>query len=258
MGHIEESKKYINAKIEPEKSLWEEDADELRKDIKELLEEFNSPLVEIDFSLGKNVEAENDEIKSSLAFESVEDYLKANPSQERRLGEINREISFWKIMKKLEYFNKRTGEKLDVMKLLPSDYLLIFREDLKGERRQGSDFINKYCLISGDPSRPSVILGILHEIGHCDERENIKDDYARRMYGYDNSVLSANIGNPFFKMSARSLKDILKSERNAWSFVLKNVKPLLGLGPMDKESVDKYIHEFALTTYSNEIREKMP
>jgi len=97
-------------------------------------------------------------------------------------------------------------------------------------------------LISGDITRLETILGLLHEMGHLSDKTEM-NWFAMRRYTQGERI------------SVREAKQILRYERNAWAFAIRKIKPFLDKDT--KEQVIHFMHEDALKSHSEQIREQI-
>lgn len=97
-------------------------------------------------------------------------------------------------------------------------------------------------LISGDMTRLDTILKVLHEIGH---RANPGEDTGemRDRYGSREDI------------SEKEAEAILESERKAWAFALKKIRPFLE--DDQREQVLEFIHNYCLNYYSGNLRRQI-
>lgn len=140
--------------------------------------------------------------------------------------------------------DKRTGEEINLVKLLPQDikyYVLDnptlepLPEDTEGIKEMNS--ISKGLVtIEGNPFDLSTILSFLHEIGHRDDDKGEISTARRRL-------------NRGYYLNQQEASQILLEERNAWAFALKTLRPFI----TDKNRcyIRDYVHKYALKSYSD-------
>lgn len=88
-------------------------------------------------------------------------------------------------------------------------------------------------------------------MGHCKDYESITDEFEKRDFDSGHKALRRER-----QVSAGLLESVLRRERNAWAYALKKIKPFLGK-KISREDVQKYIHEYALASYSRGVRKKI-
>jgi len=161
--------------------------------------------------------------------------------------------------KELKSFSlKNKSSKADVFEILPEKYQIYFCPDEKNDRVESSVFVEqKLVLITGDLSKPLTILSLFHEIGHLvddkimgdkDKEERHKESRIR--YNKAGQPIKSPDDTGVYKPTENDLVTILNSERNAWAFAIKKLKPFLKNLNIDNQDLRVYIHDYALKSYS--------
>jgi len=112
----------------------------------------------------------------------------------------------------------------------------------KNEIDENSLDTSKRILTSGDITKVSTVVKILHEIGHL-MRPGDESKGAIKRYLSRESITELEA------------EEILHSERDAWAFTLKKIKPFLE--GEQREDILNFIHGYCLSYYSGNIREQM-
>lgn len=215
------------------------------------------PLVDnIEYNYDGEIEAKKNDISLNFSYSMMCEY-----SPQRLLSSAynadrhNRDSSSdnWRIIEEFCLTNNLTGEKLDLIKKMPSEVSMIFR--ITPPRCCSFTPEEDVCVFAENPTKPGVILSVLHEIGHSWAMKKIdsktQKDYLKSQENLDNGIIISN--------EAWAL--ILGQERDAWAFAIKAIKPFLSKDPekgwLTYEEVDKIVHDQALQTYSNVFRNEL-
>lgn len=134
---------------------------------------------------------------------------------------------------------------IDIAAMAP-DYRIFFKPEGDSSDAQ-ADAINRQIIINGPLNSPNSLLALLHEIGHT------QDMKAR---GMDHEEYTA--GRSAFNElpSAEDMAHIMTTERNAWAFALKQVRPFLNENDprFNRQTVLNVIHNYYLNSYSEKAR----
>lgn len=168
------------------------------------------------------------------------------------------------IWRKLDSFILKTkkGKPLDLSDIFKSGYKVFFKTTDYSRFGGDTDVENKYCFTNTNLLKPATILGIVHELGHCVSYQELKKKDPEKAQEQTLNLLDYHFfARPGLisdkKILRQIFKTILKEERIAWAFALKKIKPLLTSDIFTKENVLKYIHNYALKTYSDLFRLKL-
>lgn len=134
------------------------------------------------------------------------------------------------------------------------DLHLLFSEKFTGDGGGFVDRKGRTIVLNADILSPLGIIGFLHEVGHLEDPfQSVSSENFER----SRSVYSrANSGMP---LNFKDSELILRSERNAWAYALKVVKPVFGrLKEFDKKVITDYaVHRRSLSGYSDKIRQSL-
>lgn len=138
-------------------------------------------------------------------------------------------------------------DKLDFKHLFPGKIYFNFKHPFN----KTPSFIfgdNDSIVLTDDPLTPAGIMSLLHEVGHYQDETRPEEE----------SIKSAGT---FFANSniypEGSSEKILRTERSAWAFALRNLKPFYNDLGLTNEIINKEIHDYALRSYSNNVRSKI-
>ena len=247
---MENSLEYLEKKMEPKESSGD-------ANFVQVMEKLKKPFQEIDYPEEGEVKIEKGDLEIEIAFQPAKRFAEQDGKIDFKLKRVLYEPGEWKMIEKFVIRNKKTGGELHLLDILPKDYRIIWTASSDEESVQTADFENKICLSRGDFSQPRIVLGLLHEIGHCVDCENIEEHFDRNQYGRDNVLFDIYRNDPDQKMPAASLERMLRAERNAWSFALRKIKPFFDEETFDKKDILAYIHGRTLASYSQGMRKKM-
>lgn len=109
----------------------------------------------------------------------------------------------------------------------------------------------KRVVLLGDISVPRTILSLLHEAGHLNRLpESMEEAGSKREKALSTETISPS-----------DAAFVLRMERDAWAFALRKLRPFLNKdpnSPLNKDAVLYEIHNFALKSYSNRLKEHLP
>ena len=132
------------------------------------------------------------------------------------------------------------GTVVDLESILPSGYDVLYGFSYGYSGNSRGLYLgrgDKLCAIIGDLNNFQTIMTLLHEIGHCVHYENEKRN---------NTIMRRS------KTEIDKLADLMLSERNAWAFALKKIRPFIrrdqGELPAYQDIYD-YIHNYCLRSY---------
>lgn len=247
---MEDPLKYLENKIDPEEPRNQEY-------FEQVINRMKTPLQKIDYPEEGETRIEKGDLEIEIAFQPAKRFVERNGKRDHNLARVLFEAGDWKMIEKFILRNKKTGAALDFLSILPKDYRILWTSNDSEEPRQTADFENKMCLSRGDLAQPRIIVGLLHEIGHCVDCENIEEFFDRNQYGRDHVLFEIYQDDPDRKMPAASLERMLRAERNAWSFALRKIRSFFDEENFNKKDIVTYVRERGLASYGKGIRKKM-
>lgn len=162
----------------------------------------------------------------------------------------------------LKHFNIKGNDNniLNLDKYLEKYKVLISKNFPNGHL--GADMHTSIIKAPGISSLTEIMI-LLHEIGHLDQIEKMKETNP----GKYKEIVEADIllemyENNSYKIGKNKLKTIIntiyESERAAWSFALNKLRPLISKsGLFSKQSILSIIHNFFLQSYSFKFKGMM-
>ena len=260
---IEFSNEYLKNKLEPA----EDAADEKKK---LLLEKMRAPFIQTDFRNTESVSVSLEHGNLSLVHQGLPEKLLAHFRKFKRLTEKERGIIELLGLQPSEFrqltdISFQAGQdELRLEDILPRGWQVFFSAN-PSDSAIGSGMDDKIeCIVvHGNILTRESLVALLHEIGHAREIENKTDQEkqlyreARRRFRSAGRPTASPKDANIYRPSETDLAIILESERNAWSFALKTIKPFLKMLDLTKEEMDMYMHNIALATYSDAMRDKL-
>jgi hypothetical protein len=230
--------RYIEQHLEPENTD--------RETTERAIARLDKPLASIEYRPeGENdIEANDLSLRFSYRQPTTQDHLE----KVLDLGVLT-ESNEWRLLDSLKLLDKGENVIFDLMEDLP-EFKILFRPDTNGPAQSAANPEKKYLIIRGDISQPRAIIALLHEVGHCKDYEKL-DDHDKETFESGHKALHME-----GQVSRESLEKVLRRERNAWAYALKNIKPILGRD-ISKADVKQYIHNYALGSYSEGMRKKI-
>ena len=133
--------------------------------------------------------------------------------------------------------------------VLPPDFSVYFTLSEAGEETCYVVIEDKRIVLFGDPSSPRILLSLFHEIGHIYEQKNEKK-FAPEEYQDRKSV------------DVTSIAKRVHSERDAWAFALKYLRPILTRtkdvdGAISADDALAFAKNVALHSYSEDAKDKV-
>ncbi len=109
---------------------------------------------------------------------------------------------------------------INIMDIMPEDCRALFDPKSNDLEKSGEYPEEKIVTVYGDITEPKVILALLHEIGHIHAEPE-------------------KYGKPFRKTNTN--QEIVLSERKAWAFALRIIKPFLRQENLfNKQAINKF------------------
>ena len=248
-----EKSKYLQNKLES-KTLSKDE-------LSELYSRLNKPIADFEILDQGDITIEKDDlmiklsyspVPADLHFEKVKEVLDF-PKDKQRLVELMRLSS--KEFRSLDSFILQNKDlQLDITSLLPEGVRVFFRS-LPNESKREKDpkpsglfdpTIN-VVVVRNNLATPLDIIVLMHEIGHANDEVTPKILDFPRPKGPDDKVF----------LTQEQMEIRLKSERNAWAFAIKKIKPFLSDLGITTEDLDMFAHNFALHIYSEEINKML-
>lgn len=179
------------------------------------IDELNTPWVEVEYRDGGKVETARGNL--NLAFE----YVAVPKDISTTFTEKGRSDDDYFELINLEIQDVNSGVRRNVQDVLPSDFKVYFSLSQKGDETCYVYIEGKRVVLHGDPASPRIFLALFHEIGHIYEQRNEKT-FAPEQYVNRKSVDVTDVAKK------------VHSERDAWAFALKYLRPLLTRTPDDQ------------------------
>lgn len=166
------------------------------------------------------------------------------------------------------------GNKLDITSLLPPNYRIIYKPSANIDQ-SGCIRKDKTILLGGDLTSLETVLTALHEVGHAVEWESltsqdqnkIEIDYSKYVESLTRQALAELDLAKMHRPGDRSIETVLRLERNAWSFALRKIAPLIGndvkdtlFNPDQTETpilrllIQQYVHRSVLKRNTDAMR----
>lgn len=202
---------------------------------------FLQPLGEVDYSDTKT-ELNVGDIKISMTHEPVS-WLTIDPDKFDSYGG-HEDIGYIGKYYTLHDFtiSQQNGEgKVMLREILPDDATILFDPAREIDE---STVSGKTIILHGDPASPGGIVTLLHEVGHF-----INDDESNQ------ALLSSHrsLNKEHDDFSSEEAATIIKSERDAWAFALRKLRPLITKdGVFTKEKFFAFMR-YCLNGYSTVI-----
>jgi hypothetical protein len=153
----------------------------------------------------------------------------------------------------LTAFTLRSGsEEFRLDDLAPEGWSVIFRrrpiEQMGGDTR----IKEKLLMIGSNILSRKGIMELFHEAGHAHILETMTEDQ-QNQYLKTVIELMAQFRRHERPMSSDAVDSVLNTERNAWAFALKHIRPLVDADVISKEDLRYFIHHVALKWYSDQM-----
>lgn len=145
------------------------------------------------------------------------------------------------------------GHNLDLKSLLPKNgkaYIDPFYKNAEIAEKSLSDRVTGNVVVFGDPTAPSTVLTLFHELGHLQEPGETDEDVQK-----NERALYGKRSNP------SDAVHVLQKERNAWAFALRMSRPFISKDPnipLNRDAVRSLIHDNFLKAYSDQLRGHLP
>lgn len=173
------------------------------------------------------------------------------------LGDYNSDATDrFRTLNKFEITNEELNHTVSITDSLPEGYKIIVKPKFEGKILM--DAKGKNVFIEGNLLSLRTIVDLLHEIGHAVILELLKGCEKSKAIEAKEKFTDVLIAGG--NISDETLAIYLKNERDAWAFVLKNIRQLLrksergsdGSTILDK--VGDYIHQNVLKQNSDQIK----
>jgi len=175
---------------------------------------------------------ESELLKLNLSYETPD----LNPEDFGRTI-IEKFPEFMNNFKEMTSLKLKSGDAtLNIFDITPKDVRIFFNPYIDTHIGYIS---GKKIFIGSDINKPRSILALLHEIGHSHENEIIFQEEKNR--GIE---------------PQEDLAQLLVSERNAWAFALKKIKPFLNNPLFKKDAVSLFMKR-CLTNYEDKIKKDL-
>jgi hypothetical protein len=150
---------------------------------------------------------------------------------------------------------RNRGGEYDIKEIFDGKIFFNFKKELS---ESGLDPASGSIFLTKDPLTPEGLLILSHEVGHYksntrnSENDPVTHDYKEKIGSIFREIINLPINNlsADFEEAAAS---VLESERSAWAYALKHLRPFLKDLKLGNKDLEKYIHSFCLQSYSNAI-----
>lgn len=239
-----ESKDYLDRHLAPNLSQ------PISSELKGALEKFWSPIEEVDFTGGREVVLEQGDISLSLSWTPY--YLSNLGEDKSKIIESYSALDGINTLAILNNFtlrNKKTHAVVTQVGILPSDVTIVFDPYYERPWSDCYFFTTKLILLSESPNIPGIVAALFHEAGHADACKK-SPEMIPSFERIESIVWEEGSG----KLTRQDAKEFLRSERDAWAFALRKLKPFIGdIGPFPKQPLS-YLRTWSLHTKSQAIR----
>lgn len=250
LGDGEKAKKYLDLHLQDKPSLTPEQETALDRNL-------FTPLENVDYQDKGHVSVEKGDFQMSFDYELPDsDELDKIVKQLRNVNEFRGQQktfdpSQFRKISNLSLQNSKAT--LNMSEALPKGTSVYVNPFVKTyESNEGMfDPDGKRIIIEGDPTMLATVAFIEHEGGHRVNIERADDP------NYLASLETARLDTylPLMYIEDQNAARVLKDERDAWAFALKQLKPFIGNG-IDKEALYDLIHGGkCLKTYEDRIKE---
>ncbi|HEY4715469.1 MAG TPA: hypothetical protein VIH31_03105 [Candidatus Paceibacterota bacterium] len=234
---------------------------EKRGEFKKSIERLEQPFTTVEYKDQDQVSLEKGKLNLSFNYQDLPKHLLINKikdieqleKKDQRIVEMMRfkPQSFKELT---DYSLKNSQDKIDLFNLLPAGYKVYF-SSTGDQLISAVDLKNGILLINEFKINPKTILTIFHETGHVLKYGKMNDQNQRDFLkaNRDFKMSSDLYGSNAFKLTKDDLSVVLKSERDAWAFTLKTLKPFFKDMEIEMQDLKAFVHDFALQTYSEEI-----
>jgi len=200
------------------------------------------------------VEIENEKLKIKFRYADLnfdidnipkndEEFIGTNLGvRDRRLIKfLNFKPDLYSELKSLKIESKSTPNKLDLKDFIGKIKIYVLKNgsDFSGS---SADVLNDWVKLNAEPKTISGLLTAFHEIGHR---------------------VDPNVNNLELVFSSLGLlerdkkienQEMMDRERYAWAYSLSKLRPFLNEMGIDSKDLNTFIHEYALGTYSDYIK----
>ena len=157
---------------------------------------------------------------------------------------------------------ERKGRTLKLSEALPPNCQIYFdpsRESLIDAPSSAVDTVGRKVMIFGDLTKLGNVASLFHEAGHLWDVDPEKNPEYVDTVGTSVFVLDFSIyeDSPFDNLMSNQVGEVvLKSERHAWAFALKRLKPFIDNidSPINVKVLSVIIHNRCLKSYSDLIK----
>lgn len=199
-----------------------------------------------------NTELENEDVKLEYKYGPLEFSLK-QALKDKDFMQTGDPIA----IEGFKIVNKHNHNEFDFHKIA-SESVLLFNPNIDNSQVIFLGFekeAKKLFIIDGEPNSLKSILALFHEVGHSVDWDQ-KDLGERELFSDSIARYHLSKENPDSILDDRSAAQTLIAERDAWAYALKIARKVLP--SLAREGVvSKFIHEYALGSYSDPIHKKL-
>lgn len=204
------------------------------------------------------IEVENNQVKIRFRQGDVNLNLDKIPTNEAELRRSSLSVkdcnlirflnfepgSFYRLLN-FSIENKINKNEIDLDDLVRDQEVYVLKG---GQEVEGSvtNHTNNWIKISAEPKTVAALLTLFHEIGHS------KDPAERGSLELRHAVLDSKGEEKIYFD-----QEIMSSERDAWAYSLKKMKPLLEGINITSEELDAFIHKWLLGSYSDLVSKEI-
>ena len=208
---------------------------------------------------------EKGDLKVFLKYGPIPEYLlKVKPERiddlsiedEMVVDQMGQGRESFRLMAGFSLDNGKTS--VDLFQFLPQGYDIYFSPI---EGRTFAQPESQVLFLHGMRISPKVILSLFHEVGHAADYEKMsKED--RKKY-IDARVRFHGAGEPInrlddpnvYKPTPGDVDVVLKSERDAWAFTLRKLRPFFKDLGITHEDLAFFVHKYGLSSYVGKTKE---
>lgn len=213
--------------------------------LQQALESLSKPIGKIEYSKSGNIKIENQPFVLEFSYAKVSRGVAESFEKHPRYKEPDPDTLLELLSWKLTRTDRNVSLTLDY--IIPDNYKIYFSpttQDWSSYVKIGDK--DTRIVLSGDITTPIIILELLHEAGHIHEKTD--DPRFIKTKPEETSTIYTN-----------DLADKLLSERNAWAFAIKKIKPFLDKDEskgfvIKKDDVLTVAKDWALESYLTSIK----
>jgi|GEM_PF-4197396 len=216
--------------------------------IKRAKEALSKPIGEVKWAESGIIKVENIPFVMEFSYVPISEEIAKSIWQDPRRKNINldtlREITTWTLTR------EDNGATLSLSDILPEGYRVFFST----VAQDGSSYVvmdesGGTVVLNAEITKPEMIIHLLHEAGHVHEKTD-----EMRFSPTNNPDVSS-------KVYKGDLAVKLLSERNAWAYALRRLKPFVDQEPTSGFSIQKndvltLANNWALKSYQDSIKDE--